>query len=78
MVKFSHEQFMEKIEELFAANGYKKEITFCVNICSKIKTHTCRECPISKKNSGLSGNTNLSKYFPILERKLKLKKLLES
>ena len=77
MAKFSHKQFMERIEELFITNDHKSVVSHCVNLCSKNNSHYCRECPISIKNSNIPGTKNLRHYFPILERKLKLKKLLE-
>jgi len=78
-MKFSQEAFMARIEELFKIGGHTKDIAHCTEICSTFHGSKifCEECPISKENTGTPGTQNIEKYFPILERKLKLKKLLE-
>lgn len=76
MKKFSQEQFMKRIEELFAKNNYIAKVSDDNRPCSD--DDTCWNCPISSKHTNIKCRTTIEKYFPILERKLKLKKLLET
>ena len=74
---FTQEQFKAKIEEMFKINGYKKLTHSCDTICKEYDKKGCHHCVISFHNSGWGASDILVKHFPILERKLKLKKLLE-
>ena len=72
-MKFSQEQFRNRVNELFARrNLYRRKPKSCHDICIRIG---CSNCPI--RNRGKSFENNLKELFVIPERKLKLKKLLQ-